>query len=126
MCTAIRYDQPMSRGLGTTQRGIIAELMKLPIESWPRGIPVVVLAERLGCSDRQVRTAVYSLQRRGLVALQKEARPGRQGQSLIVWDAMFHRSWQTFITEGCARAGAGAGQEWERQRREWLVQRGLL
>ena len=65
----------MGRGLGTTQRGIIAELMKLPIESWPRGIPVVVLAERLGCSDRQIRTAAYSLHRRGLVALQKETRP---------------------------------------------------
>jgi hypothetical protein len=97
MCTAISYARPVSRGLGATQRGILGELSKLPIEAYPGGIPVVKLAERLGCGDRQVRRAAYSLAERGLVALVKQPRPGRQGLSLFVWDP--RRS-------GCGSGGA--------------------
>jgi len=87
----------MSTGLGTVQRAIMARLAKLPIEvAPPATIPVTVLAERLGCSDRQIRRAVYALQRRGLVALTKEARPGRRGLSLMVWDARFYEAWMDF------------------------------
>jgi hypothetical protein len=87
----------MSRGLGSTQRAILAELAKLPIEvAPPRSIPVTELATRLGCSDRQIRRAVYALRQRGLVALTKEARPGRQGLSLMVWDAVFYEAWLDF------------------------------
>jgi len=108
----------MGRGLGTTQRGIIAALMKLPIESWPRGIPVVTLAEALGCSDRQIRTAAYSLHRRGLVALQKEARPGRQGLSLIVWWRPTYEGWQEFTDP--TRRDAHLTAKIEEQRRLYL------
>ena len=87
----------MSTGLGTVQRAIMAQLAKLPIEvAPPATIPVTVLAERLGCSARQIRRAVYALQRRGLVALTKEARPGRRGLSLMVWDARFYEAWMDF------------------------------
>ena len=123
MCTAIMYDQPVGRGLGTTQRAIMGELAKLPIEAWPRGIPVVVLAERLGCSDRQIRRAVHSLEARGLVVVVRGARPGRQGLSLIVWRATTYESWQNFIN---APRCLELGQQTERDRREWLGQRGLL
>ena len=120
--TAILYHQLMGRGLGTTQRAILGELDKLPIESWPRGIPVVDLAEALGCSDSQVRTAVYAMQGRGLVTVVKEPRPGRQGQSLVVWKATTHTSWQNFINGAHNYAGADT----ERDRREDLARRGLL
>lgn len=86
----------MSTGIGITQRAILGELAKLPIEAWPRGIPVVELAQRLGCSDRQVRRAVHSLQERGRVALVKEPRPGRQGQSLMVWHPQTLEGWLNF------------------------------
>lgn len=96
-CTAIAMLSPMSTGLGTVQRAIMAQLAKLPIEvAPPATIPVTVLAERLGCSARQIRRAVYALQRRGLVALTKEARPGRRGLSLMVWDARFYEAWMDF------------------------------
>ena len=97
MCTANMLDS-MSRGLGSTQRAILAELAKLPIEvAPPRTIPVTVLATRLGCSDRQIRRAVYALKARGLVALTKEPRPGRQGLSLMVWEARSYEAWMNFI-----------------------------
>jgi hypothetical protein len=87
----------VSRGLGSTQRAILAELAKLPIEvAPPRTIPVTVLATKLGCSDRQIRRAVYALKERGLVALTKEARPSRRGLSLMVWDARFYEAWMDF------------------------------
>lgn len=50
----------------------------------PRSVSVTELAERRGCSDRQVRSAVHSLYERGLIVLTKESRPGRQGQALLV------------------------------------------
>ena len=86
----------MGRGLGTTQRAILGELAKLPIEAIPEGIPVVELAKHLGCSDRQVRRAAHSLQERGRVTLVKEARPGRQGQSLMVWHPQTLEGWLNF------------------------------
>ena len=90
----------MSRGIGKTQRAILGELLKLPIEAWPRGLPVVELAGRLGCSDRQIRRAVYALAERSLVALVKEPRPGRQGQSLIVWWRPTYEGWMNFTDPG--------------------------
>ena len=96
-CTAIiaTIDR-MSTGIGRTQRAILGELKKLPIEAIPEGIPVVELAERLGCSDRQIRRAVHSLQERGRVTLVKEPRPGRQGQSLMVWHPQTLEGWLNF------------------------------
>jgi hypothetical protein len=116
MCTAIRYDPPMSRGLGATQRGILGELAKLPIEAYPGGIPVVKLAERLGCIDRQVRRAAYSLAERGLVALVKQPRPGRQGLSLFVWDPRFYQAWQDFIYTAGGREYIPLQQEAQERR----------
>jgi len=86
----------VGRGLGTTQRAILGELAKLPIEAIPEGIPVVELAKHLGCSDRQVRRAAHSLQERGRVTLVKEARPGRHGQSLMVWHPQTLEGWLNF------------------------------
>src|SRR6476646_7535316 len=96
MCTAIKLRSADEPGVGTTQRIILGELMKLPIEAYPRGIPVVELAQRLGCSDRQIRRAVCALADRGLVALVKESRPGRQGQSLMVWSSCTYEGWMNF------------------------------
>ena len=72
---------------------------------------MVDLAERLGCSDRQIRRAVHSLAERGLVVLVKERRPGRQGLSLVVWKATTYESWQNFINHP-------AGKQYEYMRRE--------
>ena len=71
-----------------------------------------------GCSDRQIRTAAYSLHRRGLVALQKEARPGRQGLSLVVWEARTYRAWQNFIDP--TRRDAHLTAQIEEERRLFL------
>jgi hypothetical protein len=87
----------VSTGLGTAQRAILNELKKLPIETYPSGIPVATLARRLGRGERQVRRAVYAMAERGLVALVKQPRPGRQGHSLMVWDARFHAAWMDFV-----------------------------
>ena len=116
MCTAIKLRSADEPGAGTTQRIILGELMKLPIEAYPRGIPVVELAQRLGCSDRQIRRAVYALADRGLVALVKESRPGRQGQSLMVWSATTYEGWMKLHRSGPhpsqeARPG-GAADAW--------------
>ena len=114
MCTAIKLRSADEQGLGTTQRNILGELMKLPIESWPRGIPVVDLAERLGCSDRQIRRAVHSLAERGLVVLVKEPRPGRQGLSLMVWNATTYEWWMNFTDPARIQANRQARIEQNR------------
>lgn len=59
----------MPRGIGKTQQRILDELAAAT-DSWC--LTVVDLADRLGISDRQVRTAVYSLYRRDMVVLTKE------------------------------------------------------
>jgi hypothetical protein len=97
----------VSRGIGTTQRAILGELAKQPIEAWPQPIPVVELAQRLGCSDRQIRRAVHSLAERVLVAPTKEPHTGRQGQSLMVWDAITYAAWMDFISTGPGKAVRG-------------------
>jgi hypothetical protein len=106
----------VGRGLGTTQRGILGELDKLPIEGYPSGIPVVTLAKRLGCSERQIRQAVYPLAERGLVALVKQPRPGRQGRSLMVWDRRFRQAWEKFISHPAAWKYIPAQQKAEERR----------
>jgi hypothetical protein len=106
----------MSRGIGVLQRAILAEVAKLPMEAMPRGIPVAVLAGRLGRNDRQIRRAAYALADRGLVALVKESRPGRQGLSLMVWDPRFHEAWTKFIS-------TVPGKEYEDIRRKHVLKR---
>lgn len=104
----------MSRGIGTTQRAILGELAKLPIEAIPEGIPVVELAQRLSCSDRQIRRAAHSLVERGLVALVKESRPGRQGRSLMVWSATTYEGWMNFTDPARIQANRQARIEQNR------------
>ncbi len=55
---------------------------------------VTELAERLGCSDAQIRRAVYALNRRQLVMLVKESR--RHGTALRVWDPIKRDSWLVY------------------------------
>jgi hypothetical protein len=98
-----RYDYRVSRGLGVLQQEILGELLALPIEAWKRGIPLVKLAATVRAYRRQVRRAVYSLQERGLVTLQKESRVGRQGVPLIVWYAPDYESWRTGSSPSAAR-----------------------
>jgi hypothetical protein len=59
----------MGRGVGKTQQRILDELAG---EQEQLGLTVVGLADRLGVSTRQVRTAVHALHHRGLLVLTKE------------------------------------------------------
>lgn len=58
----------MSRGLGTTQRAILAALHATE-DNW---LSIADLAEQIDRSDRQVRTAVRALEHRGHVAVTRE------------------------------------------------------
>jgi hypothetical protein len=66
----------MGRGIGKTQQAILAELTALTDHGWPSGwdkkLDIAELVKRIGRSDRQIRTAVRSLERRGLVAVTRE------------------------------------------------------
>jgi DNA-binding transcriptional ArsR family regulator len=55
----------MSRGIGGTQRAILDTLESVAEQF--RWLTIADLAERLGRSDRQIRSAVRSLEGRGLV-----------------------------------------------------------
>lgn len=78
----------MSHGIGKAQRRILEELA----HSKSGVLSVVALAERLGCSDRQVRRAVHSLNDRGLVVLTKRGR-GHRAITLHVWDPERRAAW---------------------------------
>lgn len=58
----------MSRGLGTTQQAILRTLAEHEYSA----LSVAELAERVGRSPRQVRTAVHALARRGAVVITRE------------------------------------------------------
>ena len=59
----------MGRGVGKTQQTILDQLVG---EQEFLALTVTELAQRVGASDRQIRTAVRALERRGLVVITKE------------------------------------------------------
>lgn len=77
----------MSRGVGKTQQRILDALLPETLS----GLTVVELAELIGCTDGQVRRAVYALNRRGSVVLVKASR--RHGTALTVWDPINRDIW---------------------------------
>jgi predicted ArsR family transcriptional regulator len=81
------------------QTEILGEVSRMGSEvvGAPKPLSVVRLAKILRCDERQVRRAVRSLESRGLVVVAKEARPGRQGRSLMVWEPRIYESWMNFI-----------------------------
>ena len=59
----------MSKGLGVTQKAILGELIRATVRDENHLGPVTVmdLSRAIGRSDRQIRTAVRALEKRGLV-----------------------------------------------------------
>jgi DNA-binding transcriptional ArsR family regulator len=104
-CRPKRYSWSMGSGIGKTQQRILDALGSAPwhgtlagdehggmIAGPPErdGMTVMQLAERVGVSDRQVRTAVRALERRGLVVITKEqiGRSGRGEYGPLVWKGL--------------------------------------
>ncbi|MBW4780490.1 winged helix-turn-helix domain-containing protein [Rhodococcus fascians] len=102
----------MSRGLGTAQRRILAELDK---DRFGRGT-APELAQALGMNDRQVRTALRSLERRGLVVITVESPP-----------AGFSRTTDTRAHKGVGKYGPlrqKFGYKWESEIPTVIVREG--
>src|SRR5512144_1560104 len=81
----------MARALGVLQRRILSVLAGTTSE--PPALTTRELATLLDRSQRRIRTAIYSLETRGLVRVENRSLPGRLTYGLLVWDPKRADAW---------------------------------